>query len=772
MNTQPNPKFSIKAKYLGPVFKLDEELTKNAQNLIFARNGTGKSFLSRAFRYLDLHRQGCDISEASRDLVSDESVDGTGNFSFHRGSEVLGSMQLKKGEEGGTIKSSDTLFHVFSEDFVQEELRENKFEIDGKIENQIAIDSDEIKLKTAKDAVIAAQKDIDTSISKLRTSFEEEKVDKLSKKASVYKQLKEYKSLDLDRLLQNTKDKPQTPDPSFSDILKSLDQLKSLPSEPSYPEDVPPFLIDLNILTELRSLLKKETSPSTVSEQIKQRIEDHNEFYKSGLEILKVTGEEKCPFCIQSLVETEPATTIAAYLEYFSDEEEKHKNSLRTIYKNLNSIEHQLIKLESDFGKQNLRHTELKRFIQSQKNSSLRNCEDELVSVRTVIVDLKKLIEDKANNLTISYDMSSDDLTASVDVLSEIIKENNEKCSVLVKAIERSDEERKSLQRSACSIFEQEFVISNWTDIESHRDELKTLKTKTEELKEVEKLSPKSNARARVADTFEQLLHFFFAEKYVFEKETFILKRGEHEMSRGPHRTLSDGEKTAIAFCHFIASIHKKVKANSDYQHLFLVFDDPVTSMSYDFVFAIAQTLKNLNISHQGDISLNPADLAKAEYSKPNLLVLTHSSYFFNISRTNKVVKDDAAFALQSNKTEHTLSKLCEFVAPFKQQLKEVHDVAEGGSPDCGTGNAIRSVLEAIGRFCRPDKSKDLSSFITFLAGEEGMEIKSVMINNLSHGTFYDETPSPDDIRNACKETIEVVRKYAAGQLELIGNNP
>ena len=68
----------------------------------------------------------------------------------------------------------------------------------------------------------------------------------------------------------------------------------------------------------------------------------------------------------------------------------------------------------------------------------------------------------------------------------------------------------------------------------------------------------------------------------------------------GPQRTLSDGEKTAIAFCFFVSAVHRKVEANTDYKNLFLVFDDPVNSMSYDFVFAIAQILKNLNISDEG----------------------------------------------------------------------------------------------------------------------------------------------------------------------------
>lgn len=92
---------------------------------------------------------------------------------------------------------------------------------------------------------------------------------------------------------------------------------------------------------------------------------------------------------------------------------------------------------------------------------------------------------------------------------------------------------------------------------------------------------------------------------------------------------------------------------------------------------------------------------------------------------------------------------------------------AHGAEPSHTTGHAIRCVLEAVGRFCHPDKCDSLSNYISYLAGEEGFEIKSVLINNLSHGTYYDETPSPDELRDACDEAVRIVEKYAKGQLEV-----
>ena len=108
------------------------------------------------------------------------------------------------------------------------------------------------------------------------------------------------------------------------------------------------------------------------------------------------------------------------------------------------------------------------------------------------------------------------------------------------------------------------------------------------------------------------------------------------------------------------------------------------------------------------------------------------------------------------------------YVAPFQQQLKDVYEVAHGKEPDHSTCNAVRSVLEAVGRFCRPDKAKNLSGFISYLASEDDIAIKSVLINSLCHGSYYDEIPPPDDLRLACQEVLQVVERYAVGQLEVV----
>jgi len=767
MNEPEKPKLRIYARYLGPVFSLDQQLSKHGQNLIFARNGTGKSFLSRALRYLDLHDEIESIEGASTNLVSDESVDGKGEFAISQGSVTLGQLKLDKHADHVAANALDTIFHVFSEDFVHEELRQRGYTPSGKIDNTIALDSEIIKTKDAEEAFQKAILDESEAEKNLKRSFSTSKDTELVEKAGINRRLGDFRTLDLETHLPSSVTRPTVPNPTLSELMKSLDGIRSLPTDPVLPDVMAAITEDDINLVALTASLKKETSPSSVSEAIKARIDAHRDFYEKGVHILDQIGKEKCPFCQQGVLSGDPKALIDTYVQYFEAEEQKHKVELRGYWKSLQEKENQIHQISPKFATQKARYDELKRLIPSKKETDLTLGEQEIKDACAALSAWKDAIETKAKSLSAQCMPPTTDLKKRLEDVNRVIAQNNVLINDLTTAIQRSDEERKKLQRDACSAFSAEFARDKWAEIESLRALRNSVQDRKAELDEIAKGAPKTEGRERVADTFEILLKAFFADKYLFDRANFVLRRGDYEMTRGPSRTLSEGEKTAIAFCYFLACIHKKVKSVSDYQKLFLVFDDPVTSMSYDYIFTIAQSLKNLNISKAGEISVNPSKIDGNKARKPRLLILTHSSYFFNISYSNKIVKENAAFALHKEKDGHRITSFSRYVAPFQDQLKDIYEVAEGKEPDHTTGNAIRSVLEAVGRFCRPDKPS-VTDFITFVAGEDGIELKSTLINSFSHGTFYDEIPAPDDIRQACKDTLEVVKRYALGQIEVI----
>jgi wobble nucleotide-excising tRNase len=767
MSSAPRPSLHLRANSLGPVASLDADLSKFAQNLVYARNGTGKSFLTRALRYLDLHGASEDISEAPGNLVAEETANGNGLFELSQGGHNLGKLTLNSLTPQVVPEIGGRIFHVFSDDFVNAELRQSDFVVNGNIESKITLDQSIISTKDAEEKLAKAQERLDGLGRQLGQTVIKLKEDQLATKAGVNKRLKEYINIQLPNLLATYQALPEHLTRSFGDVLGDLDSLKSVPAEPEYPSDIESAIVNPTVFDAPRSNLEKITSPSTVADEIKAKINLHPAFVEAGVEIIQNGAHDNCPFCDQSIAHPPARDLIESYLAFFADAEGAHKKALREDWSRIKGLRSVISACENSVARNSGKYDILRKLVPSQRDVSLPDLSSHVETIDKYLAAYADAIEQKGRNPFAEVSAPHGDPALLFATLQAMIDEINGSFSALRAAVSASDAERRNLHREACAVFEIEFVRSNWASFEAIRLQQEEVRTASEELAELKKSQLSDNAKDRVAATFQGLLISFFGQKYTFDKTTFTLRRENREMARGPSRTLSDGEKTVIAFCYFIACVHKKVKTTSDYADVFLVFDDPITSMSYDYVFAIAQTLKHLSISSAGDVSINPADISNG-YLRPDLLIFTHSSYFYNICVTNRVVKEEAAFFLYKSGPYHQLSKLKKYIAPFEEHLREIFDVHCGAEPAHTTGHAIRCVLEAVGRFCHPDKCDSLSNYISYLAGEEGFEIKSVLINNLSHGTYYDETPSPDELRDACSEAIRIVERYAKGQLEVV----
>ncbi len=347
--------------------------------------------------------------------------------------------------------------------------------------------------------------------------------------------------------------------------------------------------------------------------------------------------------------------------------------------------------------------------------------------------------------------------------LGRIVEGANKLIETLNKLVSNSDEERKSIQNKSCKAFEMDFFRRREQDIKDVRSLMSEIQTLKNEISEIRKSQGgRAQARDRVVATFSLLLQRFFVDRYTFDADSFKVHRNNQEMRRGSDRTLSDGEKAVLAFCFFIAQTHLRVGSDEDYEKVFFVFDDPVTSMSFDFVYSIIQALKLLRIGADGEIQFN----LRSDVHRPKMLILTHNNYFFNTISTNNVVKKSGLFQLVPGADSHNLNSQKSFATPHLLQLEHVSEVARNTTgPDYTTPNAVRSVLEGMWKFCRPDLT-DFEGFLKYLIDEHKIEIKSVLINQFSHHSGLDMLPDGEDIRRAAKEAITVVEIFAPGQLK------
>lgn len=742
--------------------RLRHDLSTDKQNLIYARNGTGKSFIARALRLFDptvFSRY--EQSSIPDLLVSEESGDGTGSFQLYEGASCIGSLQLNIRSKTVTRTEPSYIFHVFTEDYIDEEVRNRLEKLDGEIQHQIIIGRENVEL----DKKILDLDTKRTELGQLRQDLDDEfatRKGKHKKRFSIVGSLGSFKSLSPEVYFDPSPYTPNSKDISLNNLHSQFNTFKSLPTNPAVPTRLSfegPDL-DLNVVYEA---LAKVTSPSTVRTDFKTKIESNPRFFEAGL-TLHSEHPDECPFCTQPM-QGAAVAAIDMYIQYFQDQEAKDKDFLNKLIKQVDAAIEKIKQCCTQHLKENSVYDRLRAYFPSFSDKGLDDPHELLDNIVGYMNTLKDCIREKQEDLAKSVECPTlaPDLYAIVTEVQSTIEKNNALFNQLQTLASDSSAERRKIQNASCERFEGEFYEENRQAVLKIRELQRECEQLAKEIEKLKRLHGKTeSARERVVKTFSMLLNRFFGDKYTFDGSVFKVRRNNKEMRRGSDRTLSDGEKAVLAFCYFLAQTHLKVNSIEDYEKLYFVFDDPVTSMSFDYVYTIIQTFKLLRISRDGEIQFNLCP----DLHRPKMLLLTHNNYFFNVSSANRIVKSKGLFQLIPGENEHKLASQKALATPHTLHLKSVQDVASGANPaDHTTPNSIRSVIEGIWKFCRPD-FPNLEKFLGHLIDVHEIEIKSVMINDLSHGRVVDLLHDEEDIKQAAEDAIAVVKQFAEGQLK------
>jgi len=763
MNTlaTPKPTLKITATHIGPIMSLDAPLSNNKQNLIFARNGTGKSFLARSLRLLDESSlEGVTREEMPELLVSEEAPTKQGTFLLYEDQNCIGSIGLNCINRSVNFSAPRYVFHVFSEDYVDFHLRQKSFELDGEIKHEIIVGQDNLKLDEKESEATSKLKKRKLDQQNLDGVFADQKKN-LQDDFSINASLGAFKSLKSTTFFESSQPSEEKKSKSLAELLADFNKFKSLPNDPSMPIATEPDGLGLDWVA-IGSSLARITSPSSVAEEVKSKIAADPSFFRTGLQLSASSGEN-CPFCTQTLTEA-AHLALSKYQEYFEDAEAKEKDALARLDRTVRSAREKLKGWKTRYLTSKSNFDDLKAFFPSVKEKNVEDESEVLDAIDATLIQVQTALASKQADLASDQSLSTDDAKAEYEHLVKISSRNANLFAALADLANNSSSERKSIQNDACNAFLNEFFTSKSTEIDAIKlltEQIRNLQDEIDELRRTQ--GNKADARSRVAKTFTLLMERFFGGKYTFDATTFKVLRDQKDMARGGNRTLSDGEKSVMAFCYFIAQSHLKVESNDDYERLYFVFDDPVTSMSFDYVYTIVQSLKLLRISSSGEIEFNP----KSGNPRPRMLILTHNNYFYNVASSNGAIPKSGLFQLVRGTTEHTLASQKGFATPHQQQLKHVYEVSNSkAEPDFMTPNAIRSVVESMWKFCRPDIG-DLGKFFEFLIDEYEVELKSVLINDLSHGGKFDDQPhKSEDIVEAAQDAITVVKRFAEGQLK------
>jgi len=280
-------KTEINCQNIAPIKSLNKEISSSSLKFgVFANNGSGKTFISRMFR----------LTENSEELELDEEGssptdklitlgENSGNFNFKitdkQGniSEQFG-ISLNK-QNTPTIPETHYLFHVFNEDYVEDNLRSFDYdkddEIDGFILGKVNIDlsDDEEKLgeieKEGKDLATQIENEIDTYIS--------DKIDDIQN----IKRLNEYKELDFQKIVKSVDKESYQIEKSYDELIEDYNKIKSVPENLKDIGEVNAVKIDLEMLNAIKESCAKEYSLSTLAEDFKEKIKSKQTFIETGI---------------------------------------------------------------------------------------------------------------------------------------------------------------------------------------------------------------------------------------------------------------------------------------------------------------------------------------------------------------------------------------------------------------------------------------------------------------------------------------------------------
>ncbi|OKO98663.1 AAA family ATPase [Xenorhabdus eapokensis] len=184
------------------------------------------------------------------------------------------------------------------------------------------------------------------------------------------------------------------------------------------------------------------------------------------------------------------------------------------------------------------------------------------------------------------------------------------------------------------------------------------------------------------------------------ELKLYRLQRRSQPQNNEVFKSLSEGEKTIIALLYFIESCAGHAMEKSLTNSKFVVIDDPISSLSHNFIYEVASLIKRRFITTK---------LAR------HLVILTHSIFFFQEILLSAARRLDPCASTPKNwsllrivKSHHSdcvALSMHEMLNEYQALWQTLKDVQDGRSLPVVLLNTMRNILEYYFSFaCKQEK--------------------------------------------------------------------
>ena len=513
-------------------------------------------------------------------------------------------------------------------------------------------------------------------------------------------------------------------------------------------------VIDIEKLKELLNETVSITAPLT-------RLSNNKEAEKWVREGLVLHNDaDVCFYCGQPLNETIINELNAHFDKRYNDfitKIETQQSSIKPI-SSFNDILPDTAKFYDQFENKYLKDKENLEELRKQYNK--------------VVKQIQQLLSNKLKSVTqpINFDIDYDFTTLNTQIQKindGVIKEHNT-------FNENFDKQKEIALEELSGHYVAEIIVGkDYTSAEKAMNDAgigikKTTKEIEEKEKEKKLLEAQISESVAGAEKVNTILKRLFmgkteielAQKSPIETEKYVLKRN----GKLAHH-LSEGEKTAISFAHFLASLESKDLVDK-YGEIILYIDDPISSLDNNHIYAVFAEIDRLRNEDN-----------KRKYKQ--LFISTHNYHLFRLltERDEKYIgvyyikrnKDDSVI---ENFSKSILQQKSEYTFLFNQIKKYIDNSNED---DYIIGHFLRRFLEIFATYKNPTKCElrtriqqivDLKP--EYKTNETLLQAVYKTVNEESHTYITNEVINNGSIKNTAEAVLEFVKMVDPDQYSFL----
>lgn len=743
-------------------------------NILYGRNYSGKTTLSRIFRMLETEQCPDGFSPCDFSITTDRGVITSAN-----------------------ISNNDVDIRVYNSDFVDQNLSflrdhngkinsfavvgENNTEIEKQIQD-IAAELGDVESKsglyyqenTKLSTVQKAKKELDDKTtaleSKIKTKANDKKIGikyKFNQPTYNATRLNNDIKLVLSDKYQELSEKDSK---KYGELLrdKELSEITTvvrLPANFSLLYDSAKKLIEKNI---------------TPSKPIQKLLDDSllQEWVKNGQKFHK--SSEHCEFCGNPL----PDDLLERLDAHFDKESEELESKIKAKIQN--------IKQEVGFLKDDLKlnSNEFYSEYKDEFESKRADYKKQIKQYKKNLQSLISLLEEKSSDIfSQKRVMPLVDMTQSLQVLAtsinKLISLNNEKTSTLIS--DQQEAYNALLLQEVCNFVKEIQYEDAVKEIVKCKKAHASLDSEREVIsaqisikkQEISELQTQMKDETKGADKVNKYLNNFFGHNSL-KLEAIEVERSKaykFEIKRGERlaKNLSEGECSLVAFCYFLAKLED---TESKDKKLIIYIDDPISSLDSNHIFFVYSLIESLISKPIGE-----DENSKKIYSYDQLFISTHNLDFLKyLKRMSKPKKQFEQFLI-SQKVDKSAIELMpqylkNYVTEFNYLFGEIYICSQEDNRTThhnsfyNFGNNMRKFLEAFLFFKYPfsqNESNDHNVRVEKFFNDNPVDEPLVqrVINEFSHlAGQFDRSAEPIDHAEITKLAQYVLKKLELNDKE------